>query len=183
MLPSPFPSRLWALLAVLLLAAAIPARAAEPAQPEIVPLAEADVTGMIAAMSALSELGTNFAAGAGNGAAPDRATLEANAEVRAILARNNFTPARFASVVQSVGMALAALQIDAARIEQSMQEQSGVMAQMKDYMTPAQMAQIEAQMDRARVQLAQLRDQPPGNIELVRRHSDELQRLMAGMSR
>lgn len=139
-----------------------------PGLPPVVALTEADITGFLGAAPELNRLGVK----AGKDPAGQMGKLAASSEASAIIERHGFTPQRFQQVAYSIGISMAALDTqksdkDAAAARA---DQERALAQMKKQLPPEQYELMKAQLEAAMAAAAKLENQPPQNLELVRKH-------------
>jgi hypothetical protein len=158
----------------------------QEAPPPAIELTEKDVTGFIGSVEDLQELGVASQIEADkDGKLEMSEALAANHEAMSILEGHGFTPERFQQVAYSVGYALAALQMKGkeGEIDEAWAAQEKAFEKMKGQLSDEQMQLIRSQVGTAKAAMHQIEDQPAGNLELVRKHMDEIQRVIETASR
>ncbi|MEO0972480.1 MAG: hypothetical protein AAFX85_05235 [Pseudomonadota bacterium] len=146
--------------------------AMEAVLPELVTLTDKDVTQFIKAANELMRLGVELDGEPWDSSFADR--LAGQGKAMDVLRSSGFTPERLHQVGYSVGMAMLVVSGDAAEMKQEMAQ----MEQMKSQMTPEQWAMASASMGPALTMMKQLDDQPPGNLAVVKKHQEALDKLM-----
>lgn len=144
-------------------------------------LREADITGMISVLPQLNALGVRADLAAADDPTGLTQGMQINTEAMALLKKHGFTMDHFQKSLYSVGMALMALEsdIDTEEMAEAKIETERALAEMQDQLSPEQLAMLRQQlgsaMDSAMGALSQMQNQPPGNLELVKKYRTQLE--------
>ncbi|MDJ0928183.1 MAG: hypothetical protein QNJ73_11120 [Gammaproteobacteria bacterium] len=145
--------------------------------PDPVTLSESDIQGVLGAVPELEQLGLDSELD-NEATSPEQlsAALAANSQAMNIIDNYGFTPDSFTQVMYSIGMAMAALEMQASGMDpataQSQQQQ--MLEQMQSQMTPEQYQAMMAQLGMANQAMQQVADQPAGNVALVQQYLPQL---------
>lgn len=144
----------------------------------VVALTERDMERFLTVMRELKRLGVGYDADAsdpGSAIAGMASAWAANREAMAILQANDLDVVRLQQLTYTIAMAMAASEMEGNAAK--MQESAAQIEAMKGQLPPEMYEQMKQGQEAAEAMTRVLLEQPPGNVELVRRYRAELDAL------